>query len=589
MLGDSTTHKLAIEDPYRPKPPSVRQSADRPITLLSSLALLLVAVLTIEPVLLYSYFPSQDAPAHFDSANVIRLSQTQENAFVAQFVTVEAATLTNQLSTYIFLALGSDIPGNLAVKLVYILFFLSMFASFAVTLYLFGDRAILPLMLAAPFAFSRFVHYGFFNNMFGFAIAIAALALFFRYYESRRLHHLLLASALTIASFFAHVFTTAAILLIAGVFFFIDWLKAVLEPRMLGERSFGEMTLKRLIGPALACLPAALLVLGFMLSGSGGEVETQYDLRRKILQLATLGLMNFGLLNVALSVALAGVIGLSITAMLAQRLERGLPRDKVVFMAALAVLTGVYFIIPDWFGSVTLFDLRFTPFIALVALFFLMVAPPVRAVRPMMVAALTVNIALFMDRTLNFQRLNNEYREVEWVASTLAPRSSLAHIDFSMISRTSDGGALASLTQRQQRFDPHLHNAGYIANGRDILNVSNYQMNPALLYFRARLRCQDPCPYTEPDLIAPLALEGDLEGFRAALAGLEQVISAPLDTIVIRHAGLEGENRAAYDAAVAAVLAPRYDRLVQEGAADNETTPESAYHVYVLKPDAPDF
>ncbi len=589
MLGDTTSQNLANEDPYRKRRPDVRASADRPITMLAALALVLVAVLTIEPVLLYSYFPSQDAPAHFDSANVIRLSQAQDDAFVSQFVTVEAATLTNQLSTYIFLALGPDLPGSLAVKIVYLLFFLSIFASFGLTLYLFGDRAILPLMLAAPFAFSRFVHYGFFNNMFGFAVAIAALALFFKYYESKRLHHILFASALTIASFFAHVFTTAAILLIVGVFFFIDWLKAVFEPRMLGERGFWHMTLQRLLGPALACLPAALLVLGFMLSGSGGEVETQYDLRRKILQLATLGLMNFGVLNVALAATLAGVIGICVLSTLAQRTERGLSRDKVVFMAALALLTGVYFIIPDWFGSVTLFDLRFTPFLALVALFLLMIAPPARGVRPLMVAALVVNIALFMDRTLNFQRLNNEYREVEWVASTLKPSTTLAHIDFSMISRDSDGGAVASLLQRKQRFDPHLHNAGYMANGRDILNVSNYQMNPALLYFRARLRCQEPCAYIEPDIIAPMALGGDLDRFRKALAGLEEVISVPLDTIIIRHAGLQGEAEAAYETVVAELLAPRYDRLVRDGAEADETAQEGAYHVYVRKPDAPAF
>ncbi|MBX2854796.1 MAG: hypothetical protein KTR21_07400, partial [Rhodobacteraceae bacterium] len=111
--------------------------------------------------------------------------------------------------------------------------------------------------------------------------------------------------------------------------------------------------------------------------------------------------------------------------------------------------------------------------------------------------------------------------------------STLLYLDVTQTSPLSAYGARLGYRARRWQFDPYLHFHGYLTPGRDMLNLSNYQLQPALTYFRAKLRCPAPCQYPAVENIPFKLIAGDTASARTDMAALRAVIGRPIDHIVI--------------------------------------------------------
>src|SRR3990170_613583 len=142
--------------------------------------LALAALASVAALWSVAWFPSQDGPAHVDSANVLRLYlQPARDDIRAQYrLLVEPVpNLTGQVLLAALLGVLSPATAEKVLLSVYLILF-PLAIRYALRA---GGGGGLAALLALPFAWSRLFHWGFHNFGWGLVVLLVALGYWMRH------------------------------------------------------------------------------------------------------------------------------------------------------------------------------------------------------------------------------------------------------------------------------------------------------------------------------------------------------------------------------------------------------------------------
>jgi len=225
--------------------------------------LALAALASVAALWSVAWFPSQDGPAHVDSANVLRLYlQPAREDIRAQYrLLVEPVpNLTGQLLLAALLGVLAPATAEKVLLTAYLILFpLAMRYALRAA----GGRGELAALLALPFAWSRLFHWGFHNFDWGLVVLLVALGYWLRHRDGLRGARWLGLLGLGLLLHFTHLGAVAPALFLIGTL--AAWRVAVDAPDV--GRAF-----RSALATGLALLPAALLAWPY--SQRQGEVLT---------------------------------------------------------------------------------------------------------------------------------------------------------------------------------------------------------------------------------------------------------------------------------------------------------------------------
>jgi hypothetical protein len=231
-------------------------------------ALLAVAVLaSLAALWSVAWFPSQDGPAHVDSANVLRLYlQPGREDIRAQYrlLSEPVPNLTGQVLLAALLGVLAPAAAEKVLLSAYLILFPLAFR--------YAARAAggggLAALLALPFAWSRLFHWGFHNFGWGLVVLLVALGYWLRHRDRLLGTRGLGLLGLGVLLHFTHLGAVAPALFLIGTL--AAWRLAVDLPDV-------RPALRSALATGLALLPAALLAWPYS-QREGGVLTAPADL-----------------------------------------------------------------------------------------------------------------------------------------------------------------------------------------------------------------------------------------------------------------------------------------------------------------------
>lgn len=212
--------------------------------------LALAALASVAALWSVAWFPSQDGPAHVDSANVLRLYlQPARDDIRAQYrLLVEPVpNLTGQVLLAALLGLLAPATAEKLMLSAYLILFpLAMRYALRAA----GGAGGLAALLALPFAWSRLFHWGFHNFSWGLVVLLFALGYWLRHRDGLHGARWLGLLGLGLLLHFTHLGAVAPALFLIGTL--AAWRVAVDAPDV-------GRALRSALATGLALLPAALL------------------------------------------------------------------------------------------------------------------------------------------------------------------------------------------------------------------------------------------------------------------------------------------------------------------------------------------
>ena len=448
---------------------------------------LVAAVLLLLPLWLFPYIPTQDGPAHLETA--AHLLELKSSTFLQGFYSANWRFATNQVYHALLVGLGSFLPLLVAEKLI-----LSAYALLVPLTALFAVRGLKGAPLAAflilPAVYSYIFYLGFYNLCFGLPLFLLALGLYFRLVNAptrsfARTFGLVALLAFTVLlSYFVHVIAAANTLLALGIL-------ALLGLLVRGDRRTFGLSI-------LAVLPTLAFVLFFFIQKpkTAQADTTNFLTFSELLQGFFLHLPHpaytiYSLLvihtwlDLVFTLSLVALMfGFVIFALVAGIKARRIPAPEL--LVAFLVFFVIVFWSPNRLGEVGWLPNRFLPYgYALLVLWLSTVQTSARNWRVAAVTGLSVWGALMLYRLPVHAALSRSIGEYVSAAQVIDNGSTVLPL-YLLGSATPLG--LQNLYPNL-RYDEARHALGYIAPTKNIVDLVDYQAAKdyfPIKYVRAR-------------------------------------------------------------------------------------------------------
>ncbi len=214
----------------------------------------LLSSLSLVPIWLFPFVPTQDGPAHLDAAATL-LSLSRGDAFLSTFFEAQWQLGTNQLYHALLVLLGAFVPLLLAEKLLLSLYALAVPLSALFALRGLKGANLLAVFLTFPAIYPFVFYLGFYNFCLGLIFFLLTLGVYFRLVEAqtarkRVLFTILLALGFALC-YAAHIIAAANALLVLGV---------MVGVALFRKRRNAPLTALLVTG---AALPTAAFILNF--------------------------------------------------------------------------------------------------------------------------------------------------------------------------------------------------------------------------------------------------------------------------------------------------------------------------------------
>ena len=440
-------------------------------------ALLAVAVLaSVAALWSVAWFPSQDGPAHVDSANVLRLYlQPAREDIRAQYrLLVEPVpNLTGQ----VLLAALLGVLGPATAEKVLVSAYLILFPlAFRYALRAAGGSGGLAVLLALPFAWSRLFHWGFHNFSWGLVVLLVALGYWLRHRDALVGARWLGLLGLGLLLHFTHLGAVAPALFLIGTL--AAWRVAVDAPD-LGR------PLRSALATGLALLPAALLAWPYS-QREGGVLTAPADLAASLGRLLTFDvLVSHAAKEGLVAGLLAALCGALLAVALAgrRRRRRELADGLLLGAAGMALL---YLVTQGPDARRLFLPERLAVLAPLVALLWLGSRPLPRGLR---VGAAVVAAALALTQVslhaAAYRRLEPYVADYLSAGQVVEPGDTLLALSYAPTGFDRQGRPLSL------HVAAFAHTSGFLAAERGAIDLGNYQSltrHFALRFRRAGVR-----------------------------------------------------------------------------------------------------
>lgn len=470
-------------------------------------------VLHLAPLLIFPFIPTQDGPGHQAVASILRQYDQPAAGLLREYYRPNGEALPNRFIFFMMDGVLGKLPVPGAEKVLLCAYVLLLPLSVRYVLKAIHPEARFLSLLAFPFLFNFTFQMGFFNFCFslpGFFLAVGYWLKHQREMTALRVAGL---GVLVLWVYFCHpvtlVVTVATLLTLAG------W-RALLELRETGRLA---ASLRHwLLAPALACLPALVLMASFVQARTDARI-TSLPLWVKLKHLAGLySLASVSRWTIPLAAALAllfyGLVWLGLRARGRKPLgvEDGL-------LLAVGVLLLAYLTAPSELsgGGFITHRLNLFPFLALI-LWFATCSFQEAWRRWIQVAAVGISLAFLGVFVWWWAGIDRGLAEIVAAESRIEPDHTLLFLSYAHHGE----GAYAAF-----RTNPYVHAGGYIAARKRLVDLSLYQANENYfpIYYEPRLN-----PYTR---LATVPLGVETEPPRVDLLRYMKSTGARVDYVLI--------------------------------------------------------
>jgi len=326
-------------------------------------------------------------------------------------------------------------------------------------------------MLVFPFIFGYPLHLGLYNFSLGLALFFLPLGYVLRHGGRFSPGRTLLLALQLIVLYFSHFIALLAAGLVIGIVTSWNLGAAWVRRRQQGETAgLPALLRQQILGPWLALLPPALLVVAF-LERQGARHVAGNSIRELIISGAgLLSLVSFHPREQICTWALAALFFLVTAGLFLVRLARRELGQRDGLLAAAVAFGLVYLLAPAKMsgGAVINERLMLFPFLLLI-LWFGTAAWNGTARAGLQAAAVVITLTLFSMHVQDYARVNDYLEEYLSAEPHIEPGSTLLALSFSHQGHTPQDRVLT------QRFGPFIHASGYIAARRNVVDLKNYE------------------------------------------------------------------------------------------------------------------
>ena len=532
-----------------------------------------MTALSLVPIWAFTYFPSQDGPAHLNSVAVLMALGDGPAGVLEVFYTAQWQVSTNQLGFLLLRGLGAFLPLLVAEKVLLSLYAVGLpLASLTAVRWARGEPY--AALLSFPLIFTLPLYMGFHNFCLSLPLFVLSIGLYHAYSLRPSWGRGVALSLLLVVLYLTHIVTAASAVVV---------IVAATVVRLLSEKERDE--LRPQAAALLTLVPTGLFIATFLLFFQqysvrpaapemtvgnqvsrflGGLVDRVGGVLSPYEKVTYLSdgfssldrlytLPYFGLLFVL------GVLALVRLARLGE-VRRYLPHlvAALLFVLLLAVL-------PERYGSLGWLPGRFLPVTCLVLLVGLSVALPRTVWRYAAVVTLVVVCISTAYRLPVHRQLNATIGNYVSGMASVEPGSVVLPVQ--LASRYQHEGLKPEL--RSAKFDALAHAAGYATLDAPFVNLRNFE--PARPYFPLQYTSfKDPRLYLSPD--EQVSRYGQ-PPFHLDLSAYAEHAGQPIDYVLVwGKPELVSDDPTVMN--LYAQLAADYDAL----------SPSSLMHVYKRKP-----
>jgi putative flippase GtrA len=450
-------------------PADPSEGAPRRALLAPAIFALLVVAHAV-PIWAVPYFPTQDGPLHVE--NVLALLRHGEDPFLRAWYLPNLGAQPNWLTQALLAGLLRFASPLAAEKLVLTGYVVLLPLAFRAALPA-GARGWWAALGVFPFVHSYPFHMGFWNFLYGLAIAFLAVAVAFRWRARRSPWHLAALAGLGLLLFLAHSVAFAGALVAGGAV--LSWraglalARARRHPARFARLARGHA--RRLAVTAAAAAPGLVLLAVWVLAHRD-RAAARIPLPELLAKLGSLyALVAIDRREIPLALAAALAIGVAVVHLLLARAggRKARPHDGWLVAAGLFAL--LYVAVPDVAASGAHISdrLALLAFLSLVAWVAWSAGP--RAASPRLGAALAAVALVALGVRAEKQRELSGYLE-EYVsaAPAITPGRALLPLALQPHGPRDDAGRRLGY-----RVKPFLHATGWIVAERGGVDLKNSQ------------------------------------------------------------------------------------------------------------------
>lgn len=443
-----------------------------------------LVILNLLPIWVFPFVPSQDGPAHLDSAIALR-ALASGDAFFHEYYDAYWRIASNQIYLLLLVGLGSFFPMLIAEKLILSLYVIMLPVAMLFAIRQLRTGNLHAVFLAFPLIYSYIFQLGFYNYCLGLIFFLFAIGLYVNFTRIPTIKNSLILSIALFITYFLHVFVAACTILAIGSMAVGRSLWPVvtrwLEPRAKSSglpgpngKEVGLLTLS--IAPVmiamitfLASTETSTFKEGASLLSSLTQSQLIFTIHPRLLLSQTFTTFSLVDLTVSLPWHLLLVSLAGIAVLKRRQLHDGKQHGFLAF--AVAVFFVLILVIPGHIGSISFLFGRCQPYFYFLFILWLATKPLTPSIwRHAAVLAIVISAANVAYRIPIYADLNHDLVEFTSAAAHIDDNSTVLPV----ILGNSVFNGLAEMHPRV-RFNHMKHAIGYITQRHQIANLVNYQ------------------------------------------------------------------------------------------------------------------
>jgi len=453
------------------------------------LVFVILILLHLLPVWVFTYFPSQDGPAHLENAVILREYRNPEMTAIREFYVLNDRPDPNWFGHLVLAALSFVLPILVVEKLLLSAYVILLPLSVRYALGSIHPDSRPLAVLAFPFIYTFPLHMGFYYFSLSLPVFFLSIGYWLKNRDRLGARRTAILGLFLLLLYFCHLVS----LVLAGLVIGILAVWAAVAERGSpaagegrGSRGLVRSLAGRLSRPLAASVPVLVLTLVFFAEKGSKRsgLPPPLTVLQDLFMLRTL--VSYDTLETVFSVAVVGLfLGIALYLAIAKPASRSaLGRGLLMAVVVEIVLC---FTVPDKMsgGSWITTRLALYPFLTSI-LWFGSVSFGRISLRTVTILAVVIVLGTLGFRTAKYATLNDYLEEYVSGMDRIEPNTVLLPLCYSQQGHTPEGEVLS------ERVRPFLHAGGYVAARRRVVQLANYEANT--LYFPVAYR-KDRNPY----------------------------------------------------------------------------------------------
>jgi hypothetical protein len=179
---------------------------------------LLITIISLIPVLAFTFFPTLDGAAHLYNARLIQELIFNKDSFLQPFHTFNPEPVPNWTGHAVLVFFHCFLPGYLVEKVLLVLIIFGLAYSFRFLVRVISSGNVQLSYLVFPFTYTFVFYMGFYNFCIALVCLFTALACWIKYYPRLTFLRSVFLCLLVFATYFSHLFVFGILLLCMGLY-----------------------------------------------------------------------------------------------------------------------------------------------------------------------------------------------------------------------------------------------------------------------------------------------------------------------------------------------------------------------------------